>query len=227
MENLDKLKELNELLDKGSITKEEYEKLKLELLGNTKKPLGQKNISFKTGCLTILGIFIGLPMLVAIMSPEDKPTSSSRPSQEQTSPPQVTKVNLNTYANVKSDRAVKVTSFKVVDNLRVNNQFADPIESKGGKLVLVYLNIKNTGNSSGDMFWSDYKLVDSQGRQYDTLEDFGELITLSTYEKEQGLSDSGDQLFPGAEAKVVKVFRVSPDATGFTLSSGNITFTLE
>jgi hypothetical protein len=64
-------------------------------------------------------------------------------------------------ANVRADRAVKVESVKILDRIVVANQFIKPIEGKGGKLIAVYLTLKNTGKESGDMAFSRFRLVDS------------------------------------------------------------------
>ena len=53
------------------------------------------------------------------------------------------------------------------------------------------------------------------------IEDFEEVITVKTWIKEQGIAQAGDQLFPGAAAQTVAVFRVSPDAAGLRLAVNN------
>ena len=41
-----------------------------------------------------------------------------------------------------------------------------------------------------------------------------------------GLGDSDDQLFPGQNKQIAKVFRVKRDATGMKLTAGNYKFLL-
>ena len=63
-----------------------------------------------------------------------------------------------------------------------------------------------------------FKLTDSQGGKYDDIEDFSETMTINSWAESLGLADSGDQLFPGASAKTVVVFRVALDAGGLILN---------
>lgn len=130
-------------------------------------------------------------------------------------------VPLGAEEQVKSDRAMKVTSSEVVSSLPSGNQFQEPLESKGGKLVVVYVTIKNTGSESGNMFWSQFQLVDSEGKKYDDIEDFTEMMTVNMWAKNNGLAETGDQLFPGGTANSAIVFRVAPNASGLKLIVNN------
>lgn len=40
------------------------------------------------------------------------------------------------------------------------------VESKGGKLIVVYATVENTGNESGNLMFTQVDLVDNQGREY-------------------------------------------------------------
>lgn len=123
---------------------------------------------------------------------------------------------------------MKVTGSEVVSYLDSGNQFQEPLQAKGGKLVVVYITTKNTGSESGNMFWSEFQLVDSEGNKYDDIEDFTELITVNMWAKSKGLSETGDQLFPGGSANSALVFRVAPNASGLKLVVNNDkTFSIE
>jgi hypothetical protein len=135
------------------------------------------------------------------------------------------KVALGQSKSVRDDRAITVTRSEFYDSLG-GDDFTDPLESKGGKLLAVFMTVKNTGNESGDLFWSDFQVVDSQDRKYDEIADFEEMMTVSMWADNQGLDDPGDQLFPGAEANVVVVFRVAPDASNLVLDVNGNRFAL-
>jgi hypothetical protein len=120
-------------------------------------------------------------------------------------------------SSVRGDRSLAVSNSNTLSSISVSNPYMEPIQPKGGELVAVYLTISNTGNTSGNMFWTTFQLVDSQGRRYDNIQDLNELVTLGAWAKEQGLAESGDQLFPGASAQTVAVFRVAPGAQGLYL----------
>jgi hypothetical protein len=122
---------------------------------------------------------------------------------------------------VKGDRAMKVTGSEEVSSLPSGNPFQEPLEAKGGKLVVVYVTTKNTGNESGNMFWSQFQLVDSEGKKYDDIEDFTEIMTVNMWAKNKGLAETGDQLFPGGSANSALVFRVAPNASGLKLVVNN------
>lgn len=153
-------------------------------------------------------------------SPNSDGTSNSGTASSP-APPQ--SVALGTWANTTKDRAIKVNRSDVVTQISPDNQFMKPVESKGGKLVVIYMSLKNTGQESGNMFWSKFHLVDNQGRKYDEIEDFEEIVSVNAWLKNQRLEKTGDQLFPGATAETAKVFRVAPDADGLKLTINNVT----
>lgn len=162
-------------------------------------------------------------------SPETttNPTAPSNSQQAPTSTPETTVITIGSFSDVRNDRALRVNSSEILDSIQTNNQFMDPLEAKGGQLIAVYLTIENTGNKSGNMFWADFQLQDSQGRSFDDIEDFEEQFIIDMWAKEKGLADPGDQLFPGGTAETVKVFRVSPDAQALTLVVNNKVFALD
>ena len=71
------------------------------------------------------------------------------------------------------------------------------------------------------MFWSQFQLVDSEGKKYDDIEDFTEMMTVNMWAKNNGLAETGDQLFPGGTANSALVFRVAPNASGLRLVVNN------
>jgi hypothetical protein len=119
------------------------------------------------------------------------------------------------WVNVRGDRAVQVVGIKTVDRIAPDNEFAAPVEGKGGQLVVVGMKLKNTGQESGDMMWTDFKLIDRQGRKYDELDDFSEMTSINMWLEEQGGDKASSQMFPGATIETAKVFPVAPDASGF------------
>jgi hypothetical protein len=157
--------------------------------------------------------------------PTEATTSEPETSNEpETATPDVTPVG--TELAVRGDRAITVTGSEVVDIITIN-EFFPPIEAKGGKLAIVYLNLKNIGNESGNMFFTQFKLVDDQGREYSELQDFEEIGSLYLWLEEKGLASPDDQLFPGGEAQSARVFRVAPDAEGLQLSVNNKLMAIE
>ena len=83
---------------------------------------------------------------------------------------------------------------------------------------MVELKIKNTGQESGSMAWSNYQLIDSLGRKYDEINDFSETLTIKEWLKGNGREESSNQLFPGQIIEAVKIFRVASDAADFKLT---------
>jgi hypothetical protein len=138
-----------------------------------------------------------------------QPSTSSNSSQQS--------VPLGVEEQVKDDRAMKVTGSEFLSSLSTDNQFMEPLGAKGGKLVVVYVTIKNIGKESGNMFWSQFALTDSQGNKYADIEDFSEMMTVNMWAKSKGLAETGDQLFPGGTANSAIVFRVAPNANDLKL----------
>lgn len=175
------------------------------------------------------------PNPVTTLPDESEPTLSSTSSTASSpAPPQ--SVALSTWANITKERAIKVNSSAVVAQIPLEQEYfpdiesIKPVRSKGGKLVVIYMSLKNTGQESGNMFWSKFNLVDNQGRKYDEIEDFEEVVSINTWLKSHRYGEAagatGDQLFPGATAETAKVFRVAPDADGLKLTINNVTLNI-
>jgi hypothetical protein len=193
----------------------------LFLLNKTMKPEADKKPN-RFLVWALIGI-VGAPLSLApVISSNSTNTAGSEPKPEATSQGSSQQaIPLGVEEQVKGDRAMKVTASEVVSTLPSGNQFQEPLESKGGKLVVVYVTIKNTGSESGNMFWSEYQLVDSDGNKYDDIEDFTEMMTVNMWAKNKGLAETGDQLFPGGTANSALVFRVAPNASGLNLVVNN------
>ncbi|MEH2046739.1 DUF4352 domain-containing protein [Nostoc sp.] len=122
-----------------------------------------------------------------------------------------------TWTNVKSDRAVQVVGVQAINRIVPNNKFMKPVEAKGGQLVVVGMKVKNTGQESGDMMWTNFQLIDSQGRKYNEINSFEEIISVNAWLKENDVEEAGSQMFPGETIKTAKVYRVASDASDFKL----------
>ena len=144
-------------------------------------------------------------------------TSSYAPKIQETTLAS-TPVETETWINVRGNRAVQVDSIETIDRIAPNNSFFKPVEAQGGQLVMVELKIKNTGQESGSMAWSNYQLIDSLGRKYDEINDFSETLTIKEWLKGNGREESSNQLFPGQIIEAVKIFRVASDAADFKLT---------
>lgn len=184
-------------------------------------------MKFLKGCLTSIGGLVVLLMLAGLLLDTGNKTVSTADTvstnnvteiaaADSSTAPQKS-VALGIWANVADDRSIKVDRSDVLESLIPANQFATPVDTKGGKLIVVYLSLKNTGQESGNMFWSTFQLQDSQERKYDDLKDFEELSSVNLWLSEQGLANQGDQIFPGGTAQTAKIFRVAPNATGLKL----------
>jgi hypothetical protein len=200
----------------------------LFLLNKAMKSEGDKKPKrFLTWAL--IGI-VGAPLSWApvISSSSTNTAGGGSPSESSSQSSSQQAVPLGVEEAVKGDRAMKVTGSEVVSSLSTGNPFAEPLEAKGGKLVVVYVTTKNTGNESGNMFWSQFQLVDSEGKKYDDIEDFTEIIAVNMWAKNKGLAETGDQLFPGGSANSALVFRVAPNASGLKLVvNSDKTFNIE
>jgi hypothetical protein len=185
-------------------------------------------MKFLKGCSVIAGGFFLLVIVTSVLfgsnanksgTNETNATGNAAYVQSQESIP------VGTLVDIKSDRAVQIERSENVNSI-AGNEFMKSVEAKGGKLVVVYMTLKNTGQESGNMFWSSFQLVDDQGRKYDEVQDFEEIVTIGAWLETQGLEDTSNQLFPGATAKTAKVFRVAPDASGLKMITDGRTFSI-
>lgn len=178
------------------------------------------------GCIGLL--FLGFVGCVALVAAPDTQTKATDSSVQQGSVQTESKtIPLAAKTNIRTDRALTVNSLELVDQLSVNNGFTQPLEAKGGKIAIVRMTLENTGNESGNSVFTSAKLIDSQGRSYDQIQDFEEAGTIYLWEDAEGLDSINDQLFPGGIAEIAKVFRVAPDASGFTVVVNNLNFATE
>ncbi len=171
----------------------------------------------------LLAIIVGV-----LLSMEPSPSYATQPSSHTTthhtttssshrSKPKVkiasSSVKTDPWLDVRSNRSVKLDDVDVAYNIYPGNQFLDPIESQGGKLIIVKLSVKNTGNDTGGIAWLNAKLIDKQGRKYDELNGWSEAATLTSWlELNNMVSPKSAQLFPGQVVKTAKVFRISSDS---------------
>lgn len=133
-------------------------------------------------------------------------------------------VPMGTFASVKDDRSIAVTDAKLYEALQTSSSFSSPISGEGGLILVVYMTLSNTGKESGDMTWTSFTVEDANGFEYSELK--GRSFDLSLWRDAMGLGDSDDQLFPGQNKQIAKVFRVKRDATGMKLTAGNYKFLL-
>jgi hypothetical protein len=256
-DKIEKIKELKELLDSGSISEKEFEKMKADLLSEG-DPAKAEQTEQRTGIgwqelvAVLFGIFGGLvyfskakqkfgkKVLVLLLSliaqglscsvltPSDNTSTSSTSTQSSSDPSSQNSeavIPLGTEKSVRPDRSIYIDSSSALDVIAP--EFLTPVEGKGGQLIAVYLTIKNTGSESGNMAFSTFKLEDSQGRTFDAISDFEEIVSINAWASSQGLDDSSNQIFPGGELKIVKVFRVSPDSEGLTLNVNELSFSIQ
>lgn len=110
---------------------------------------------------------------------------------------------------VMRDRAITVTEHEYLDTLNAlpGNQFSEDTKAKG-KFLIVALQVENTGNETGNMAWSNFEVVDSQGRVYDEAD-----WSVSHEAQSQFDVDSkSESLPPGMSMPTVLVFDIAPDA---------------
>ena len=131
--------------------------------------------------------------------------------------PSVEPAETDVWIKVRGDRAIQVVKIETLNQINSSSPYADPVEAKGGQLAVVSMKLKNTGNESGNMAWTDFKLIDSQGRKYDDIDSLTENVNIDMWMKDRGLENLNSQMFPGATLKTAKVFRVASDASDFKL----------
>lgn len=186
-----------------------------------------KKLGLGCGILLVLG-FGGCVALVALSDPNGAETidsaGDSTDPTESTATATAATIPVGTMTDVRQDRAIQIDSIEIVDSLSTGNEFIEPIEGGSGKLAVVYLQAKNSGNESGDLAFSSFELVDAKGRTYAEIQDFEEIVSVNIWAESQGLSDSKDQLFPGETVSIAKVFRVAPDAESFELVANGTKF---
>lgn len=187
------------------------------------------------GCLMLVGGFFVLIVISALFFGENsnrannsevdtsEVVNSSNSSFNQAQEP----VPVGTLTDVRGDRAIQIEYSEIVDSISSGNQFFESVDAKGGKLAVVYMTLKNTGQESGDMLWTEFQLIDGKERKYDEIEDFEEAASVNSWLESQGLERASNQLFPGATAQTAKVFRVAPDASDLKLLANDKSFDIQ
>lgn len=169
------------------------------------------------GCIVpVVLIFGGCVAMVAGNAPQTVVTGAAVTNKG---------IPIGTMTSVRADRSLQVDRVELVNSLEV--PYGEPLTAGTGKLAVVYFQVQNTGKESGSLVFSSYQLVDSQGRKYAEITDFIEAGQVWSWSESQGLGSASKQLFPGETAPTAKVFRVAPDATGFSLTVNGKTFRAE
>ncbi len=191
-------------------------------LGYILAPLGgvlSGSIGMFASLAVLFGI-IGVPSCLAFFGVTTE--TATRPSDDIVASRPPAAVPLGVEAKIRNNRSLKVISSRTYSQISSSNPFLDmSVQSKGGKLIAVFMTVKNTGQESGNLFWTKFQLRDSQEQIYDSIEDFQDLMIINMWAEEQGFQGAGNQLFPGGTAEIVVVFRVSPDAKNLTLIANN------
>lgn len=173
------------------------------------------------------GLLLALSTCIAIVGNDsDTPTAtvSIADAPQQSGKAKEDNVPLGMQASITDDRAVTITGSEEVPAITSS---WGTVESKGGKLIVVYATVENTGNESGNLMFTQVDLVDNQGREYGDISDFDESMAVSGYAGDLGLADSSDQLFPGATSNVLYAFRVAPDAEGLKAVARGVDFAIQ
>lgn len=77
-----------------------------------------------------------------------------------------------------------------------------------GPIVWLNVSFKNVDNKTGSFTFSNFILIDSQGRKYNEINDLG----YSMARQERGAGSRSDEYYPGEERPEAIAFRVAPDA---------------
>jgi Domain of unknown function (DUF4352) len=183
---------------------------------NEKKPQTRFRVFKRYGVTTSILAFICFNMLVPAEESVYAATDTYTPVAQEVisySEPAET----DGWIKVRGDRAIQVVKIETLAQINSSSSFTDPVEAKGGQLAVVSMKLKNTGKESGNMAWTDFKLIDSQGRKYDDIDSLTENMNIDMWMKDRGLENLSSQMFPGAILKTAKVFRVASDASNFKL----------
>lgn len=171
------------------------------------------------GCAVPLLLFGGCAALIATVGTE---TTTTTPTTQESTAQASKNIPVNTMTSVRDDRAVQIDSLEIVDSLSA--PYTEPLTGGTGKLAVLYFQVQNTGNETGNLAFSSYDLIDSQGRKYSEISDFMEAGQVWSWSESQGLGSASQQLFPGETMSTAKVFRVAPDAEGFKVLINKKTF---
>ncbi|MBE7380574.1 MAG: DUF4352 domain-containing protein [Leptolyngbya sp. SIO1E4] len=145
---------------------------------------------------------------------------TSQPAEAEVISQEATPVN--TAVAVAEDRSVLVERSEQVDAISVMNDFTEPVTGNGQDLMIVYVTIENTGEAFGSIFGTQFRLVDSDGREYDPIQNLEEAVTINMWLDKRDLEHSSARLFPGSTVQTAKIFRVAPDASELKLLANEI-----
>ncbi|MEL6385156.1 MAG: DUF4352 domain-containing protein [Cyanobacteria bacterium J06626_18] len=165
----------------------------------------------------LVGGFFALILIVAAIGAFTKGQSGANNSQvdSQFTESDGTAAPIGKIVTVRSDLTVAVTQVEKPES--ISSSRGATLAPEGGKLVIVYLKVGNTGSDSGDMLRTQFRLTDSQGRTYDELLTPEESGTVNLWSQDRGLDDSASQISPGDSINIAKVFRVAANAEGLRL----------
>ncbi|MEN9253101.1 MAG: hypothetical protein Q6K99_04730 [Thermostichales cyanobacterium BF4_bins_65] len=142
-------------------------------------------------------------------------SSGCRPFQFDAGAAPVVAVELGGWVEIDPNWAVQITKVETATCIDSGNAFAGSVSAENGKLMVVYMTVRNQGQEAGSLVWSRWQLLDAQAQAEVT--DLNQLLAVSLWREAQGLRDPGERLLPGAMACTALVFRVSREAEDWLL----------
>ena len=153
-----------------------------------------KKVLIVCGVLTVLGLGGCLGPSTELPSTVDVGNANNSSNDKS--------IDQGSYAEA-GNRAVMVTGVKRLKAISI--EFVDSLP---GPILWVDTKFKNTGNESGNFMFSEFKLIDTQGREYAEISDAVYLL----FREELGLPNRVNDYYPGEEKVEAIGFRVAPDA---------------
>ena len=84
-------------------------------------------------------------------------TCETSPSLTKKQPTKSARIPICTFNKIRHERLLQVNSSQVLESI---GGVKSNLPTQGGKLIAVYMTIKNVNNESGNIFWSDFQLLD-------------------------------------------------------------------
>lgn len=183
----DRLKELDKLKGKGTITEEEFQTRRSAILSDTSPPGQRRGGIFKWGLLGCLGIFAAVGVIVVgvivliIVALGSAASDLSNLEDTRVAFADGTSGTVETAGDVMN----KVTIDMIIDPATSNNQFEQP--AAGCRYMVVSVTIENVGES--ETTGGDFTLRTTDGFEYDNT--FVSGVGASDWNTYKGLTSGG------------------------------------
>ena len=127
---------------------------------------------------------------------------------------------------VQNGLAIRVNGSVSMDVIQLDKTYFTQFVDAGneGKLIVVYITLKNTNSNPMQLSSLEIHLRDNQGRMFERVQTIHDDFIISLWAEDRGLFNPRDLIPPKTSVETVIVFRAIPDVQSWAMLVGDQVF---